>query len=159
MYNSQRMSNLEKLITQKNFENDHQRGLVSLIFVGNWITSRHQQFFKRYDITMQQYNILRILRGQHPKAASINVLKDRMLDKMSDVSRLVERLRKADLIERKSCELDRRAVDVKITAKGLELLSTIDPEVNQLTDTFKSLNEKEIGQLNKLLDKMLESYP
>ncbi|WP_212006622.1 MarR family winged helix-turn-helix transcriptional regulator [Chitinophaga sp. HK235] len=152
------MSNLEKLITQKNFGDDYQRGLVSLIFVGNWITSRHQQFFKRYDITMQQYNILRILRGQHPKAASINLLKERMLDKMSDVSRLVERLRKADFVERKSCELDRRAVDVKITAKGLELLSTIDAELSQLNDSFKSLNEKEIGQLNKLLDKMLEAY-
>ncbi|NSL90281.1 MarR family winged helix-turn-helix transcriptional regulator [Chitinophaga solisilvae] len=152
------MSNLEKLITQKNFENDYQRGLVSLIFVGNWITSRHQQFFKRYDITMQQYNILRILRGQHPKAASINVLKERMLDKMSDVSRLVERLRKAELIERRSCELDRRAVDVRITAKGLELLSVIDQDISQMNDAFKSLNEKDLSQLNKLLDKMLESY-
>ncbi|PSL47431.1 DNA-binding MarR family transcriptional regulator [Chitinophaga niastensis] len=152
------MSNLEKLITQKAFENDNQRGLVSLIFVGNWITSRHQQFFKQYDITMQQYNILRILRGQHPKAASINVLKERMLDKMSDVSRLVERLRKADLVERKSCEMDRRAVDVRITAKGLDLLKVIDGEINRLDDTFKSLNEKEISQLNKLLDKMLENY-
>ncbi|MCW3467745.1 MarR family winged helix-turn-helix transcriptional regulator [Chitinophaga nivalis] len=152
------MSNLEKLITQKTFENENQRGLISLIFVGNWITSRHQQFFKQYDITMQQFNILRILRGQHPKAASINVLKERMLDKMSDVSRLVERLRKTDLVERKSCEMDRRAVDVRITAKGLELLKTIDTELGRLDDAFKSLNEKEVQQLNKLLDKMLESY-
>lgn len=152
------MSNLEKLITQKNFENEYQRGLVSLIFVGNWITSRHQQFFKRYEITMQQFNILRILRGQHPKAASINVLKERMLDKMSDVSRLVERLRKSELIERKSCEMDRRAVDVKITTKGLDLLRSIDEELGQLDDSFKSLNEKEVSQLNKLLDKMLENY-
>ncbi|CAL1520260.1 MarR family transcriptional regulator [Chitinophaga sp. MM2321] len=152
------MSNLEKLITQKNFENEYQRGLVSLIFVGNWITSRHQQFFKRYEITMQQFNILRILRGQHPKAASINVLKERMLDKMSDVSRLVERLRKSELIERKSCEMDRRAVDVRITTKGLDLLRSIDEELGQLDDSFKSLNEKEVSQLNKLLDKMLENY-
>lgn len=152
------MSNLEKLITQKTFENENQRGLISLIFIGNWITSRHQQFFKRYGITMQQFNILRILRGQHPQAASINVLKERMLDKMSDVSRLVERLRKADLVERKNSEMDRRAVDVRINDKGLELLKVIDTEIRQLDSTLQSLNEKEVIQLNKLLDKMLDSY-
>jgi DNA-binding MarR family transcriptional regulator len=152
------MSNLEKLITQKTFENENQRGLISLIFIGNWITSRHQQFFKRYGITMQQFNILRILRGQHPQAASINILKERMLDKMSDVSRLVERLRKADLVERKNSEMDRRAVDVRINDKGLQLLKLIDTEIKQLDSTLQSLNEKEVVQLNKLLDKMLDSY-
>lgn len=152
------MSNLEKLITQKTFENENQRGLISLIFIGNWITSRHQQFFKRYGITMQQFNILRILRGQHPQAASINILKERMLDKMSDVSRLVERLRKADLVERKNSEMDRRAVDVRINDKGLQLLKLIDTEIKQLDNTLQSLNEKEVIQLNKLLDKMLDSY-
>ncbi|WP_143307734.1 MarR family winged helix-turn-helix transcriptional regulator [Chitinophaga vietnamensis] len=152
------MSNLEKLITQKAFENEYHKGLVSLIFVGNWITSKHQQFFKKYEITMQQFNILRILRGQLPRAASINVLKERMLDKMSDVSRLVERLRKAGLVERKSCELDRRAVDVYITPKGLDLLKRIDEELSQLEDTLKGLNEKEAIQLNKLLDKVLDNY-
>lgn len=152
------MSNLEKLITQKTFENENQRGLISLIFIGNWITSRHQQFFKRYGITMQQFNILRILRGQHPQAASINILKERMLDKMSDVSRLVERLRKADLVERKNSEMDRRSVDVRINDKGLELLKLIDTEIKQLDNTLQSLNEKEVIQLNKLLDKMLDSY-
>src|SRR5690606_20226154 len=109
--------NIEKLISIKTFTSEHHKGLISLIFVGNWIISKHQQFFRQYDITMQQFNILRILRGQHPKAASINTLKERMLDKMSDVSRLVERLRKAGLVERKSSEMDRRAVDVMITPK------------------------------------------
>ncbi len=153
------MSNIEKLISSKAFTSEHHRGLVGLIFVGNWIISRHQQFFKQYDITMQQFNILRILRGQHPKAASINMLKERMLDKMSDVSRLVERLRKADLVERKSCELDRRAVDVKISPKGLQLLKTIDAEISTLEDILRnSLNEKEVAQLNKLVDKLLNNY-
>ncbi|MBV7533577.1 MarR family winged helix-turn-helix transcriptional regulator [Chitinophaga sp. sic0106] len=152
------MSNLEKLITQKSFLNEYHKGLVSLIFVGNWLTSRHQQFFKKYDITMQQFNILRILRGQHPQAASINVLKDRMLDKMSDVSRLVERLRKADLVVRKSSELDRRSVDVRITDKGLELLSKIDDDLEELENTLKGLDESEAAQLNQLLDKLLDRY-
>lgn len=153
------MSNIEKLIAQKAFTSEYTKGLVSLVFVGNWIVSRNQLFFKKFDITMQQYNILRILRGQHPKAASINMLKERMLDKMSDVSRLVERLRKADLVERKSCELDRRAVDVKITARGLQLLKEIDDEIGALEENIKhALNEKEVQQLNKLLDKLLAYY-
>jgi MarR family transcriptional regulator, multiple gene regulator MgrA len=87
------------------------------------------------------------------------MLKERMLDKMSDVSRLVERLRKAGLVERKSCELDRRAVDVIISPKGLQLLKTIDGEIGTLEETLRaSLNEKEVVQLNKLLDKLLNAY-
>ncbi|WP_341834938.1 MarR family transcriptional regulator [Chitinophaga pollutisoli] len=153
------MSNIEKLISIRNFTSEHHKGLVSLIFVGNWIISKHQNFFKEYDITMQQFNILRILRGQHPKSASINTLKERMLDKMSDVSRLVERLRKAELVERKSCEADRRAVDVKISTKGLDLLKEIDEKLDKLEEPLKqSLSDKEMVQLNKLLDKILSSY-
>jgi MarR family transcriptional regulator, multiple gene regulator MgrA len=153
------MSNIEKLISTRTFTSEYHKGLVSLIFVSNWIISRHQAFFKQYDITLQQFNILRILRGQHPKSASINTLKERMLDKMSDVSRLVERLRKAGLVERKNSDVDRRAVDVMITAKGLSLLSIIDEQIGSLEDTLKeSLNDKEVVQLNRLLDKMLDAY-
>jgi len=153
------MSNIEKLLAQKAFENEYTKGMISLVFVGNWIVSRNQQFFKKFDITMQQFNILRILRGQHPRAANINMLKERMLDRMSDVSRLVERLRKAELLERKSCESDRRAVDVKITPKGLQLLKTIEAEVAQLDAVLKDvLDTQEITQLNGLLDKVLSQY-
>jgi DNA-binding MarR family transcriptional regulator len=153
------MSNIEKLISQKTFTSEYNKGLIGLIFVGNWIVSRHQQFFKKFDITMQQYNILRILRGQHPKAANINTLKERMLDKMSDVSRLVERLRKAGLVERRSSEIDRRAVDVQITEKGLSLLKVMDVDLPDLEDSLKlSLTEEEALQLNMLLDKILMRY-
>lgn len=153
------MSNIEKLISQKTFTSEYNKGLIGLIFVGNWIVSRHQQFFREFDITLQQYNILRILRGQHPKTANINMLKERMLDKMSDVSRLVERLRKAGLVERKSNELDRRAVDVHITDKGLALLRNVDEDLPKLEDSLKqSLTEAEAAQLNMLLDKILSRY-
>jgi DNA-binding MarR family transcriptional regulator len=153
------MSNIEKLISQKTFTSEYNKGLIGLIFVGNWIVSRHQHFFKKFDITMQQYNILRILRGQYPKAANINTLKERMLDKMSDVSRLVERLRKAGLVERKSSEIDRRAVDVQITSKGLSLLEIVDKDLPDLEDSLKlSLSEEEIVILNSLLDKVLTRY-
>ena len=153
------MSNIEKLISQKSWTSEYNKGLIGLIFVGNWLVSRHQQFFKKFDITMQQYNILRILRGQHPKAANINTLKERMLDKMSDVSRLVERLRKAGLVERRSSEIDRRSVDVQITAKGLALLEEVDVDLPKLEDSLNlSLTEEEAIQLNTLLDKILTRY-
>ncbi|MBP1650195.1 MAG: transcriptional regulator, MarR family [Bacteroidetes bacterium] len=153
------MSNIEKLISQKSWSSEYNKGLIGLIFVGNWLVSRHQHFFKKFDITMQQYNILRILRGQHPKAANINTLKERMLDKMSDVSRLVERLRKAGLVERKASEIDRRAVDVMITPKGLALLDEVDVDLPALEDSLNlSLTEEEAKQLNLLLDKILMRY-
>ena len=153
------MSNIEKLISQKSWTSEYNKGLIGLIFVGNWLVSRHQQFFKKFDITMQQYNILRILRGQYPKTANINTLKERMLDKMSDVSRLVERLRKAGLVERKSSEIDRRSVDVQITAKGLALLEEVDVDLPKLEDSLNlSLTEEEAIQLNTLLDKILTRY-
>lgn len=152
------MANIEKIIVQEKFINEEQKGIVSLLFVSSWIASTHQQFFKQFDITMQQFNILRILRGQYPKAATINLLKERMLDRMSDVSRLVERLRKAGLVERHMCQQDRRAVDVMITPKGLELLKKIDGQMDDLQNVFNGLSPKEISTLNELLDKMLANY-
>ncbi|MHB1920970.1 MAG: MarR family winged helix-turn-helix transcriptional regulator [Chitinophagaceae bacterium] len=153
------MSTLEKLIVQKNFANEDQKGIISLIFIGNWVTAQHQQFFKRFQITMQQFNILRILRGQFPEAATINLLKERMLDKMSDVSRLVERLRKAGWVERKLNTLDRRCVNVKISKKGLTLLKKIDDHFNELPPLLSGLSQKEKQTLNLLLDKILSAYP
>lgn len=152
------MSNLERLIAQSTFTGEEQKSIIGLIFVGNWITSRHQRFFKQYEITLQQFNILRILRGQHPKAANIGLLRERMLDRMSDVSRLVERLRIADLAERTPNDNDRRSVDVKITKKGLSLLREIDENMNEMYELTSGLSEKELKSLNELLDKMLINY-
>ena len=105
-------------------------------------------------ITAQQYNLLRILRGQHPDFATIGILKDRMLDKMSDASRLVEKLRLKGLAKRIQSKKDRREVNVFITEKGLELLSNLDPKINEFEDSFGAfLNEDEAKQLNFLLDK------
>lgn len=111
-------------------------------------------FFKDYDLTSQQYNILRILRGQHPKPATINLLRDRMLDKMCDASRMVERLRLKDLVLRAVSSEDRRAVDIHISQKGLDLLLIIDKKLPHFESILKELNAQEIKQLNKLLDKL-----
>lgn len=107
-----------------------------------------------YGITMQQYNVLRILRGQHPGHASVNLIRDRMLDKMSDASRIVERLRLKQLVSRKGAEKDKRAVEVTITETGLQLLREMEKPVEEFEALLKNLTDDETRQLNTLLDKI-----
>lgn len=151
------MSSIEELIQQPKFKNLYQRALISLVFANNALNNHFQEFLKNYDITSQQYNVLRILRGQHPKPATVNLIRERMLDKNSDVSRIVERLRKSALLERVTCVHDRRAVDVVITNKGLNLLKAIDDAQKMEGELLLCFNENEILQLNTLLDKLIET--
>jgi DNA-binding MarR family transcriptional regulator len=111
-------------------------------------------FIKPFGLTVQQFNILRILRGQHPKPATVKLLKERMLDKMSDASRLVEKLRSKGFVDRKLCDKDRRNVDVIITKEGLELLKKIDEKEKDAEDLLKNLKNEELDILNDLLDKI-----
>lgn len=146
---------LEKEINQKRFKNEYQKAAINVIYTANWLSAAHAANLKPFGITQQQFNILRILRGQQPKPASIKLLKERMMDKMSDASRLVDKLTAKGLVDRKTCKSDRRNVDVCITEKGLELLAKLD----HLDDEFRniiSLTETEVEQLNQLLDKMRE---
>jgi DNA-binding MarR family transcriptional regulator len=144
---------LEDEIKQKEFKNEYQKSLVNIIYTFNWLDTKFKDFFKTYDLTSQQFNILRILRGQHPKPCTINLLKDRMLDKMCDASRIVERLRVKNLLERTQCPNDRRSVDIIISDKGLKLLELIDNNIEPLHNTLNSLSPEEIKKLNDLLDK------
>lgn len=144
---------LEDEISQKKFKSEHHKVLVNVLYTANWIDSIHSGKLKPHGITGQQFNILRILRGQYPKPASVKLLKERMLDKMSDVSRLVEKLRVKDLVERKTCINDRRNVDIIITQKGLDLLASLDYLEDELRKIL-SLDSEEAEQLNVLLDKM-----
>ncbi len=144
---------LEEEIKQKSFKSEYQKLAVNIIFTHGWLMSSQKKLFDQYKITGTQYNILRILRGQHPQPVSINSLKDRMLDKMSDTSRLVERLRIKKLIDRKICEDDRRKSEVRITEKGLKLLKDLDSIDAEFEKLFKALNNSEIVHLNNLLDK------
>ena len=145
---------LEEAIKQKKFESEHHRSVLNILYTASWLLSRQNEVFKEYSITQPQYNILRILRGQHPKPATVNMLIDRMLDKSSNASRIVERLRKKGLIDRRECEEDRRAVDVFITKKGLQLLEKIGKEGDRLMDGIKNLTQQEAKQLGELLDKV-----
>jgi DNA-binding MarR family transcriptional regulator len=145
---------LEDEIKQNSFRNEYHKLAVNLIFTHSWLMSKIYEMLDEYDLTPQQFNLLRILRGQYPKPASITLLKERMLDKMSDASRLVERLLAKGLVERKICPEDRRKVDVIITKKGLKLLEKIDKTDNEMDNYLKNLSEVEAKKLNELLDKL-----
>jgi DNA-binding MarR family transcriptional regulator len=145
---------LEAEIKQKRFLNSRQKAIVNLIYTNNWVVYRQAALLKRFGVTIQQYNILRILRGQHPNPANIKLIKERMLDKMSDASRIVEKLRLKELVDRKICPDDRRNVDVLINKKGLELLRDIDDCASESETITQNLSENELVQLNELLDKL-----
>ncbi|MGD1006449.1 MAG: MarR family transcriptional regulator [Ignavibacteriaceae bacterium] len=145
---------LEDEILQKHFRNEYHKAAVNVIFSYNWLVDYQVKLFKPYGITMQQYNILRILRGQQPNPATIKLIKERMLDKMSDASRIVEKLRLKGLVDRNICPNDRRNVDVCITEKGLGLLSQLDKYDDEIDAKLSTLKKEEITQLNDLLDKL-----
>lgn len=144
---------LENDIQQK-FRNESQKAILNILYTSYFIQDRMNMLFKQYDITRQQYNVLRILRGQHPGHASVNLIRDRMLDKMSDASRIVERLRLKQLVSRKGAEKDKRAVEVTITETGLQLLREMEKPVEEFEALLKNLTDDETRQLNTLLDKI-----
>ncbi|MXV52503.1 MarR family transcriptional regulator [Pedobacter sp. HMF7647] len=144
---------LEKEIVTAGFKDEYHKGVVNIIFTYSWITTQLKKRVEKNHITLQQYNILRILRGQYPQPATVNLLKERMLDKMSDASRIVERLVQKGLVARCTNQTDRRAVDISISEKGLNLLEKLDPEMGG--DLLLSrLTEQEVNSLNVLLDKL-----
>lgn len=145
---------LEDIIKTSNFRNVYQKTVLNVFVTSNWISDQHQEIFKKYDLTIQQYNVLRILRGQYPKVCNLHNIRDRMLDKMSDVSRIIERLRKSNLVDRVVNEDDRRSVDIKITDKGLDLLKTMQKEESTMDNLLSNLTEEEAVNLNNLLDKI-----
>jgi DNA-binding MarR family transcriptional regulator len=122
------------------------------MYTSSWIHSRIAARLKPHGITPQQYNILRILRGQYPNPARVHLLEQRMLDRMSNASRLVERLRQKSLVERTICKKDRRAVDVVITKQGLDLLEVLDETEKEWIREFKSIDKNEAKRLNQILD-------
>ncbi|MGB4774514.1 MAG: MarR family transcriptional regulator [Daejeonella sp.] len=145
---------IEKEISNNKFSNNFHKTVVNILYTYSWLTNLLTQRLDKYDITLQQYNILRILRGQYPNPATVNLLKERMLDKMSDASRIVERLVQKKLVNRAVSERDRRAVDIVINAKGLEVLKNLDTEMDTEQILNGHLSSDEAGELSDLLDKM-----
>ncbi len=137
----------------KPFGSCYQKVVVNFIYTSNWLTASQKEFFKPFGLTSKQYNILRILRGAG-KPISTSVIRERMLDRMSDVSRIVDRLEKKALVIKDSCSADQRKIDVILTKKALELLKLIDIEMATWENDFTNLTDKEAIQLSDLLDKM-----
>ena len=147
---------IERDIQQPKFRNEYHKTVVNLIFTYNWITEKNKQFFEKGDITPQQYNILRILRGAGKPLSTLQI-RQRMLDKMSDTSRIVDRLVKKELVQKVICKTDRRLVDVTITDTGLQLLDQLDSYNEQMDAMLGGLSEEEAKMLNQLLDKIRSS--
>jgi DNA-binding MarR family transcriptional regulator len=145
---------IEEVIQQRVFKNERQKATVNVLYTNSWLTGHIKDFLKPYKITMQQFNVLRILRGQYPNNLSTNAIRDRMLDRSSDASRIVDRLFKNGMVAKKTCPDDRRLVDVKITNKGLNLLETIDEKMDEMEAVFGTLTNNELKTLNSLLDKL-----
>lgn len=145
---------IEEAIQQKKFESEYHKLVINILYTSGWLSSKSLAVFKPYGISSQQYNILRILRGQYPNPASIGLLTERMLDKMSNASRLVDKLVQKGMVERAACPADRRQVDVRITSQGLELLEQIQVPNQQFIEDLDGLDVTEAKQLNELLDKL-----
>ena len=126
--------------------------MLNLLYSSNWVLSSLNKHFKPYGITQQQYNALRILRGQYPKPANVRLVRERLLVKLSDTSRLVDRLVKNEWVTRKINKSDGRAVDIIITEQGLALLKTIDEAEPLMLKIMQNLSEAELHQLSKLLE-------
>ena len=136
------------------FRNDYHKGMINLIFTTNQLNHQFQQYLKVHNLSTSQYNILRVLRGFGDKPRSINFLKEQMLDRKSDVSRLVDKLHQRGLIRRTECSQDRRQKDLEITNPGLQILGKMDVCEKQVDTLLANLQQEEVQQLNLLLDKI-----
>lgn len=148
------MGKIEDAIQQKEFKDQFNKAVVNLIFTHSYLVTAQNALFKPHDLSPEQYNVLRILRGQNGVPTTVSSIQDRMLNKMSNASRLVEKLKLKDLVRRDECPSDRRQVDVVITEKGLELLRQLEVQVEEGNRMIVNLTQEEAIQLNDLLDKL-----
>jgi DNA-binding MarR family transcriptional regulator len=147
---------IEKDIQQTNFRNEHQKLGINIMYTANWLNEKIAGILSQEDITQQQYNILRILRGADKPLSTLQI-RARMLDKMSDTSRIVDRLVAKELVEKNTCPTDKRLVDVVLSKKGFTVLEKLDLLNNHLDALMKGISEKEANAMNQLLDQLREA--
>ena len=145
---------LEQDIKQAKFRNEHHKAIINIVYTYNWVMARQKALFDAENITPQQFNILRILRGSAPRPISTLQIRERMLDRMSDTSRIVDRLVLKGLASKKTCASDKRLVDISITDAGLKLLQRLDEKNAEMDAILGALAPEEISTLNMLLDKI-----
>lgn len=145
---------IEDEIKQQKFKDEFQKLFINLIFTSNWLYDQHSRFFKKFSITPQQYNVLRILNGQYPKPASVGMVLERMLDKSSNITRLVDKLASKNLVSRCENKENRRMQDLTITKTGIEFLKNCQPEKEISSGLLKNISKEEAMIINNLLDKI-----
>jgi len=143
----------EEIKQTKPFRSQQQKATVNLLYTQGWIVEKMRNVFNPFGITVKQYNILRILKGAG-EPISTSVIRDRLIDKMSDTTRIIDRMLAKELVEKKNCKSDKRLVDITISRKGIKLLEKIDRSSKQMDDIFKKLTVAETMELNLLLDKL-----
>ncbi|MDN3205455.1 MarR family winged helix-turn-helix transcriptional regulator [Algoriphagus sediminis] len=146
------MVSIEKAIQQKEFKDPKNKLIVNLLYTHSYLVTQQNSLFKPYGISPEQYNVLRILKGQKGKPITVSSIQERMLNKMSNASRLVEKLKIKGLLKREECPTDRRQVDISITEEGLELLEDLQIQVDKFNKNFVSLSDEDVTKLNQLLD-------
>lgn len=147
---------IEEAIQQKSFKDVYNKAVVNLLYTQSYVVSKQSSLFKPFGISPEQYNVLRILKGQNGNPITVSSIQERMLNKMSNASRLVEKLKQKGYILREECPRDRRQVDVVITEEGKLVLKQLEEKIYKLNRELISLNEEEIETLNNLLDKLRE---
>lgn len=147
---------LENEINQPSFRSEDQKAIVNIIFTYHWVTEKLKNILSVEGITMQQYNILRILRGSDPTPLSTLSIRERMMDKMSDTSRIVERMLRNGLVGKRICSNDKRLVDINLTEEGKKMLLRLDERIDEMDEITANLNPEELKSLNYLLDKVRE---
>jgi DNA-binding MarR family transcriptional regulator len=148
------MGKIEEAIKQSEFKDSYNKVVVNLLYTHSYLVSFQTAVLKPMDLSPEQYNVLRILRGQQGKPATIAAIQERMLNNMSNASRLVDKLKAKQLVKREECPLNRRQVDVVITEKGLALLELLEPQINAINKNAIHLEDQELDLLNRLLDKL-----
>jgi DNA-binding MarR family transcriptional regulator len=147
---------IEQDINQSKFRSEYHKMTINLIYTYNWVMEQSRKFFEKADLTPQQFNILRILRGAGQPLSTLQI-RQRMLDKMSDTSRIVDRLVKKALVKKVVCKTDRRLVDVTISEKGMGLLEKLDAFNDEMDNFLTNISPEEAKTLNQLLDKLRRS--
>ncbi len=145
---------IEELIKSTKVLDIEKSVLLNILFTQHSIVDKFNEILKPYELSSEQYNVLRILRGQNGKAVNMCLLQERMIAKTSNTTRLVDKLLLKNLVTREICPSNRRKMDIEITQKGLDILIELDPKVkNQEHSLAKNLTAEELNTLNKLLEK------
>jgi len=145
---------LEQDLKQERFTNEYEKMVVNILFTSSWLANLNSSRLKPFSVTPEQYNVLRILRGSHPKPMMLADITCRMIDRNSNATRLVEKLRQKGFVRREICENNRRQVDISITESGLDVLKKIDESREGWLENLKTVSKTEAEELNSKLDKL-----